>query len=113
MPDRIPYDYNKFVNALADAIEKQADAVGGTAFITDKDELIKEDTRPFAAAMDEAKHIWGLIMDKNPTDSQFNKIEKILESNFGRPHKLSDTIESEQEFLEMAILDLKDFFDKM
>lgn len=108
MPDRVPLDYDAFVNALADAIEKQGDEAGGLIVDERLDLDNSPKTRPFSEAMQEAKELWTQILGKDDSDETFEKMSQIIEDQFGSRIKLSTVPERQQGMLELTILDLKD-----
>lgn len=106
MPDRIPLGYQELVDALSDAIEKEGAEKGN---ITDESRpLIGENERPFDQAMDEARAIWGQLVEKDGSDEMMDKIMEVIKKNFGEPIKLSTVKPHQQDLLELTILDLKD-----
>ena len=107
MPDRIPLDYDVLVETLAVAIEQQGEESGG--LITDERvDLVPEKKRPFNEAMDEARTLWGQLVEKDDSDEMYEKIQQIIEDQFGSRIKLSQTTPAQQDMLELAILDFKD-----
>ena len=108
MPDRVPLDYDAFVEALATAIEQEGDATGGLIVDERTDLNNTPQTRPFEEAMAEAKELWTAILDKDDSDETFEKMNQIIEEQFGNRIKLSSTTKNQQGMLELAILDFKD-----
>ena len=108
MPDRVPLDYDAFVEALANAIEQEGDATGGLIVDERLDLDNAPKTRPFEEAMEEAKQLWTQILDKDDSDETFEKMNQIIEDQFGNRIKLSSTTKNQQGMLELAILDFKD-----
>lgn len=113
MPDRIPLDYNVLVNTLADAIEQQGVATGGKYITDERMDLQQEDIRPFEETMREAREVWTAILEKNDSDAIVEKMNAIIENNFGQRIKLSTVITSQQPLLELTILDLKDLLENI
>ena len=113
MPDRVPLDYDAFVEALANAIEQEGDATGGLIVDERLDLKNTPKTRPFSEAMEEAKELWTSILDKDDSDETFERMNQIIEDQFGSRIKLSSTTEKQQGMLELAILDLRDLLDSL
>ena len=111
MPDRVPLDYNVFMNALADAIEKQGEETG---YITDERQNEEvEVKRPFDEVMNEARDIWNKILDKDDSPQIEERLTEIIKNNFGEVVQLSTVQPSKQAMLEMTILDLKDLYEEL
>lgn len=114
MPDRIPLDYDSFVNALGEAIEKQGDEGHGLYITDDRTDLKDVESRPFAEAMEEAKELWGKIFDHpNFDEAVEDKIENIIQDIFGAPVQLSKVPPAQQNLLELVVMDLKDLLMKL
>lgn len=111
MPDRLPLDYDKFVEALASAIEQQGEASGG--MIVDERAAPEEAApkRPFNEVMDEAKDLWTKLLAKDDSDEMFEKMQQIIEDEFGSRIKLSQATPAQQEMLELVNLRFSDLLD--
>lgn len=107
MPERIPLSYENLVNALGEAIEKEGEANGGR-IVDERVDLKEEKERSFEECMDEARELWTVIQDKDPSDAMIDKLLKIVENNFGQKIKLSTVSPEQQDLLELTILDLRD-----
>lgn len=111
MPDRLPLDYGNFVEALASAIEQQGEESGG--LIVDEATLKEDEAskRPFSEAMNEAKELWTKLLAKDESDEMFEKMQQIVENEFGSRIKLSAATPAQQDMLELVILGFKDLLD--
>lgn len=100
---KIEFGYNQLVDAIADAMEKEAET--GAQF-TDNTVIAPEPMRPFDEAMNEAKELWTKLVGNGNADN----VEKIKASTirvFGQPKKLSEITKEQQELLEEVIVDMK------
>lgn len=107
MPARIPLSYENLVNALSDAIEKEG-ARGEGRIVDERLDNAEKVQRPFEDCMKEAKELWEYIVEKDSSDSMYDKLLKIVENNFGQKIKLSTVKEEQQDMLELTVLDLRD-----
>lgn len=107
---KVEFGYKELVNAIEDAIEKQKDLDG--AVVTDKQDFIVEEKRPFKDVMEEAKNIWISYLDGAATDeekeSRLNILNDIITKTFGRQVKLSQALPSQQDLVELFIQEAKD-----
>lgn len=95
--------YKKLADAFYDAIENQAKA-NGTEVAEDSENLYQVKTRPFSEAMQEAKELWVKLATD---ETKATEILTIVENIFGKPMKISEATESQQELLESVIEELK------
>lgn len=96
---RVKLDYNEFVNAIYDAIDKTAAESGDNA--TDENNAYFEKT--FDELMEEAKSIWI-----KATVDQKETIMTILEKNFGKTIKFSEITAEQKTELEDSLREIKD-----
>lgn len=96
---RVKLDYNEFVNAIYDAIDKEAAESGDNA--TDESNAYFEKT--FDELMEEAKGVWI-----KATGEQKEEILTVLEKNFGKPTKFSEITEEHKSELEDSLKEIKD-----
>lgn len=109
MPSRIPFGYKEFVNALAEAIDKEA-ADGAT--VVDKQDVIYTETLDFDKIYEEAKSVWTTLIEKAGDDEEaqqriLQQMNKKIEMVFGRKIKLSAVTEDQVDLLNLVVLDLK------
>lgn len=107
LPEEIELSYEKLVEALADAIEKEGAAAGG--MIIDDRLDFKTVNRSFAATMEEAKNLWKSILEKaGDPEAKALEMKSIIKEHFGSDIKLSETTEAQQDLVELVIFDLKE-----
>lgn len=106
---KIPFGYNEFTKALAEAIDKEAE---NGAVITDAVEQNFGEKLDFAAIRKEAQTIWMTLLEKASSDEEKESIardmSKKVELVFGKKIKLSEVTEDQVDLLYLAMLDLKD-----
>ena len=101
---KIEFGYEPLVNAIADAIEKEALEGAG---VTDSTVMAAGPiSRPYAEAMEEAKQLWTKLVGAGNTEN-VEKIKASIVKVFGQPKKLSEITEEQQELLETVISDMK------
>ena len=100
---KIEFGYEPLVNAIADAIEKEASEGAG---VTDNTVMAAEPIRPFADAMSEAKELWTALVGSGNAEN-VEKINASIVNAFGQKIKLSEVTENQQELLEIVISDMK------
>ena len=112
-PDKIEFTYDNLVNAISDAIDKQAAEDDGK-FITDKrtDAYNVEPERDFASMMEEFKDLTHQIQH-NVEPDEFKskwapKIISITDKYLGKGKKVADCTEAQVEQLELILIDLKE-----
>ena len=96
---RIELDYNEFVKAIQDAIDKEIEMSGGEA----TDAPNPYNIRSFDELMDEAKEMW-IKADGNRKETILN----VLEEEFGKPTKFSEILPEQRNELEQALIKLID-----
>lgn len=112
-PDYIDFTYDNLVNAIGDAIDKQAAEDDGK-FITDKrtDAYNVEPEQDFASMMEEFKDLTHQIQH-NVEPDEFKskwapKIISITDKYLGKGKKVADCTEAQVEQLELILIDLKE-----
>ena len=108
-PDYIEFTYENLVNAIADAIDKEA-AAKDNKFVTEqsinKQELYADAKEyDFPALMKEFQDIVGDLMTKD--QSVAPKITKIVETHLGKGKKVSDCTPEQAAQLDLIVFDLK------
>lgn len=109
MAPRIPFGYKEFVNALAEAIDKEAE---NGAIVVDKQEVTYTEALNFDKIYEEAKSIWTQLIQNAGNDEEaqlriLQQMNKKIEMVFGRKLKLSEVTEDQVDLLNLAVLDLK------
>lgn len=106
-PDYIDFNYDSLVNAISEAIDKEA-AAAGEALVTDapmNKEHLNEPTYNFEALMNEFQELVGNIMAKTP--SMAAKITAIVDKHLGRGKKVGDCTPEQAPQIDLILFDLK------
>lgn len=108
-PDYIEFNYDNLVNAIADAIDKEAQMTGEkyvTAAATDRKTLYADEVEyDFPGLMKSFQEIVGSLMHKNQNIAP--QITKIVEAHLGKGKKVSDCTPEQAAQLDLIIFDLK------
>lgn len=109
---KIPFGYEELVNAIGQAIEKQAEVEGATIVEHSDSETELNHTRPFAEVMEDAREQWSKYMDAASTDEEkeqrFNILKDIIRRVFGTSDfKLSQAVPSQIDLVELFLDELK------
>ena len=108
MAPRIPFGYNDFVKAVADAIDKESE---NGAMVVDTQTNIYTDTLNFNDIYNEAKEVWTTLVNRAESEEEKERIvremSKKVEMIFGRKIKLSEVMEDQVDLLNLALMDLK------
>jgi hypothetical protein len=111
-PDKIEFTYENLVNAIGDAIDKQAEESDGK-YVTDKP-VIRQTAAPtydFNALMKEFNTIVGQIQEATGPDFEnvwAVRITEIINQDFGKGKKVKDMTPDQAEILDLIVSDLKD-----
>lgn len=106
-PDSIIFNYQNLVNAIAEAVEKEAQQ--DSNLVTDKNNAptvyaaAKE--YDFNAMMEEFQDIVGKLVQKAPNMAQ--RITQIVNKHLGKGRKVSDCTEANAAQLDLILYDLK------
>lgn len=105
-PDYIDFSYENLVNAIAAAIDKQAEEDGGK-FISDKATQVvtEEVTYDFDQLTKEFQDLVGTLMTANQSNS--SKITAIVDKYLGKGKKVSDCTDDQAEQIDLIVHDLK------
>ena len=95
----IKLSYKEFVDAIYEAIDAEVTHTGGEA-TNDKNPYI---TKSFDELMDEAKIMWGQIINKNLAE----KAAEILQKEFGKPIKFSEILPEQTEQLSHVLREIQ------
>lgn len=107
LSNEIPMNYKNLVNALHEAIEKEA-AENGGKFVTEERIVAPvEKTYDFDALKTEFEGLVGQLMNKNQT-YYAPKIMEIVEKYLGKGKKVADATPSHAEFLHLIVTDIKE-----
>ena len=103
---KIPFGYDELVNAIGDALEKDAKFNG--ARIVDHEDNHGDTTRLFSDVMDETRNLFMKLSEGDAVDTNMEKVSKIIARYFGSPDfRLSETKESQQDLLEAVLEEMK------
>lgn len=107
-PDSIEFTYDALVNAIADAVEKEASI--GVNRVTDKSQAstiyAEEETYDFKGMMDEFQEIVGALVQKSP--NMASKITAIVDKHLGKGKKVGDCTEANAPQLDLILYDLRE-----
>ncbi len=114
-PDVIDFNYDSLVNAIGDAIDKQATENGAELFSNGATKNVFEDTTKelnFDELMTEVNSIIGNLMKQND-EQTFNtqwqpKLTEIIEKYLGKGNKVSNCNRTQVEAISLIVEDLKD-----
>lgn len=108
---KIPLSYQSLVDAISEAMEKEAKLTGTT--VLDHATTTEILRRPFSEVMNEAKDIWKQLVEKaqsmseEEADTFANRMNGIVKKTFGRDMKLSQATDAQQDLVELCIDELK------
>ena len=108
MPDSIIFGYKELVNAMHDAIDKEA-AENGNKFVTNERinlHNLEEEVLDFDKLQEEFQNIVGELMTKNP-DRYQKEITVIVEKYLGIGKKVMDCSSKQVDQIALIVEDLK------
>lgn len=100
----IPFGYKELVNAISDAIDKQAKMDGIT--VVDHLEADSEESLNYNELMDEARELWTKLIEADEANA--DKVLKKIEILFGQPKRISEITEDQVSILNLVVLDMKE-----
>lgn len=106
IPHEITLSYDNLVSAITNAIDKEAAEHDGKYVTEERAKVVEAPTYNYAALMDEFQTIVGQLMSTNPANGA--KITAIVEKYLGKGKKVSDTTETQVEFVHLIIEDIKE-----
>lgn len=95
----IPLNYNALVDAIYKAIDEECSHSGGTA----TDDHNPYTTLNFDELIEEAKMLWGTVVQQNKVDAA----SEVLKSIFGKPTKFSEILPEDVEKLYQALIEIR------
>lgn len=110
MPDNIIFSYDNLVNAIHDAIDKEAQEHGNQFVTNDSINLhrdLKEEVLDFDALQNEFQEIVGELMNQNPTKYQ-KEITVIVEKYLGVGKKVMDCSSKQSDQIALINEELKE-----
>lgn len=113
LDELIPFGFHELENALARAIDKEAE---NGANVVDSAPIYTGENLDFDAIMAEARQIWTSLVEKATTDDEKANVVRTLskkaEMVFGHPVKLSEVTEDQVELLNLVLIDFRDVAKK-
>lgn len=100
----IPFGYKELTDAIAEAVEKEANENGST--LVDHEEEKKETERTFIEIREEAREIWEKLVKTDK--SNVEKLNKIIVDTFGKQIKLSEITENQKDLFEIVLAEMKE-----
>lgn len=100
----IPFGYKELTDAIAEAVEKEANESGST--LVDHEEEKKETERTFIEIREEAREIWEKLVKTDK--SNVEKLNKIIIDTFGKQIKLSEITENQKDLFEIVLAEMKE-----
>ena len=110
LAEKIPFGYQELVDAIADAIQKAI--VQDGAEVTDHTAIAPQKQQPFEELFTEAKDMWVKLTANDNVDNA-QAILAIVKKHLGRDAKISEITASQQDILELIILDMKEMVTKL
>lgn len=105
-PDFIEFSYNNLVNAIAEAIDKEAAASNGTLVTDEKTQVVsQEETYDFEALMKEFQDLVGILMQKDQGNAI--KITQIVDKHLGKGKKVGDCTAEQAAIIDLIVHDIK------
>jgi hypothetical protein len=108
MPLEIVMSYKNLVNALNEAIDKEAEETNNMYVTDERIVAPSEVVYDYSALMEEFQNIVGTLMSKGTSNGP--KITTIVEKYLGKGKKVGDTTPDQAEFVHLIVTDLKDEF---
>jgi RecA/RadA recombinase len=101
------FNYDNVVQALNEAIDKEA-ALNGGKYITDaRESIVTKAEYDYDALMNEFQELVGALMNKNP--SYYSpRITQIVDKYLGKGRKISDATIDQAELVSLVVTEIKD-----
>lgn len=105
MPTEIVMSYKNLIDALNEAIDKEAAETAGQFVTNERIVAPAAVTYDYEALMTEFQDLVGTLMSKGTTNGP--KITAIVEKYLGKGKKVSDTTPEQAEFVSLIVADIK------
>lgn len=105
MPVEIVMSYKNLVNALNEAIDKEAEETNNMFVTNERIVAPTEVSYDYDALMAEFQDLVGQLMSRGTTNGP--KITAIVEKYLGKGRKVSDTVPEQAEFVSLIVSDIK------
>ena len=102
LPSEIPFGYDNLVQAISDAIQKEADE---GAVVVDKKKVETDAELTFDMIRTEAAELWKNLVTEDKSNAQ--TIMKIVKEVFGREMKLSEINESQKDLFYLVLTEMR------
>lgn len=106
IPEEIPLSYTNLVDAIQEAIEKEAAETNGAFVTSEKMRPIETKSYDYDKMMAEIQSLIAAIMDKNQSNAA--KISFIIEKYLGKNRKVMDCTPEQCESMELILIDLRE-----
>lgn len=106
IPDEISMSYTNLVNAIQEAIQKEADETNGKFVTNEKMKPIENKSYDYDRMMAEIQNLISAIMEKNQSNA--TKISSIIEKYLGKNRKVMDCTPDQCESMELILIDLRE-----
>ena len=106
LPNEITLGYDNLVNAITDAIDKEATEHDGKFITEERIKIAETPDYNHEALMQEFQDIVGKLMSDDSNNAP--KISTIVEKYLGRGKKVSDTNPNQAELVHLIVNDLKE-----
>lgn len=106
IPDEIPMSYTNLINAIQEAISKEAEETHGAFVTTEKMKPIETKSYDYDKMMAEIQTLIASIMDKNQSNAP--KISSLIEKYLGKNRKVMDCTPDQCEQMELILIDLRE-----
>lgn len=103
----ITFGYKSLVNALNDAIDKEASETNNQYVTNEKENVVLTKTYDYDALMNEFQSLAGALMEKNSA-SNGPKITQIVEKYLGKGKKIVETTPDQAEFVYLINTEIKE-----
>ena len=103
----IPFSYQNLVEALNEAIDKEATETNNQFITNERSTITKEVSYDYDALMAEFSNIVGDLMTQNQT-KYGPMVTQIVDKILGRGKKVSDTTPEQAEFVYLIVQEVKD-----
>ena len=105
-PDVIDFSYDSLVNAIADAIDKEANEHNNKFVTNEQKQVYVDKVYDFEAIMKEIQSTIGALMAQGSPNMRAT-ITGIVETHLGKGKKVSDCIPDQAPILDLILFDLK------
>ena len=109
--NEFPMSYENLVNAVSEAIDKEAEEHGNEYVTDEKETVTQKPVYDFDELMSEFQGLAGDIMTANASNSA--KITAIIEKYLGKKKKIAEATPEQVEMVYLIVQDLRDLRDEI